>query len=80
MGGGIRPAANFVMSRHRLNAPLVGIPVGGSLVVTIPAGAIVEDDSFLAAVGLTVVTWAGRRVTVSILDLKDKADPQPDVG
>jgi hypothetical protein len=65
------------MPRHRLTAPLTGIPVSGSLTVTIPAGAIVEADTFLAAAGLVVVIWNGRRITVSIRDFKENAESCP---
>lgn len=62
------------MSSYRLSKPLLGVPVGQTSVVTIPPGAEIERDDFLQQAGLTVVVWAGHRVTVSILDLHAQSE------
>jgi hypothetical protein len=68
------------MSSYRMSKPTTGFPVGKSHVITIPAGAVIEKDDFLARVGLTVVFWAGKRLTVSVQDLRENAELVPEIG
>jgi hypothetical protein len=62
------------MPSCRLISPISGFRAGERTVITIPAGSLVERDSFLAAVGLTVVFWNGRRVTVTIQELAERSE------
>ena len=63
------------MAAYRLTKPVIGLPVGGDLVITIPVGSVVEVDPFLALVGLTVVHWNERRVTVTIQEIRESSKP-----
>jgi hypothetical protein len=68
------------MATYRLTKLVVGFVSGTKQVVTIPAGALIDRDHFLAAVGITSVVWQGKRIAVMILDLDDRPDLSDDSG
>jgi hypothetical protein len=68
------------MPTYRLTKPIAGFPAGENLIITIPAGAIVERDAFLSAVGLTVIRWNDRRVTVTIQAIQNAASQLGESG
>ena len=62
-----------LMPMYRLDSPIVGIPLGSKEPITVPAGSLVEKDSYLKAVGLTVVFIEGKPVTVMAQDFLERA-------
>jgi hypothetical protein len=65
---------------YYLTKPLVAFAASERRAFTIPSGSVVEGNRFLATVGLTAISWAGKLVTVFIQDLRESSKPMGEDG
>jgi hypothetical protein len=57
------------MPIYRLDKAIAALPVGGTHIINIPAGELIEMDDSVAHGGLAIIFWAGTRLTVFMPDL-----------
>jgi hypothetical protein len=69
-----------ILMRYRLTSPLVVLPVGSEVPITLPVGTEIERDDFRKTVGLTEVFVDGKRLTVMVHDLDAGTEPVGETG